>query len=88
MKERHLCLWLVVTAATFASGCSRSPSLNVMGSFFPAWLLCIFVAVPLTYVCHLLLARWEIESEMKPLVLVYPSMAATFTFVLWLIFFS
>lgn len=70
------------------SGCSRSPSFNILGSFFPAWLLCIIVAIPLTFGLHVLFARLQIEREIKPLVLVYPSITATIAFVMWLLFFS
>jgi hypothetical protein len=70
------------------TGCSRSPSFNILGSFFPAWLLCIVVAIGLTFGVHVMLARLQIEPEMKPLVLVYPSIAATLAFGLWLLFFS
>lgn len=88
MSKSSQRIWPLLLALLGPFSCSRSPSLNVLGSFFPAWLLCIFVAVPLTFVCHLVLDRWGIESEMKLLVLVYPCMAATFTFTLWLVFFS
>jgi hypothetical protein len=70
------------------TGCSRSPSFNIMGSFFPAWLVCIALGSLLAFLVHILLAKWQIEPEMKPLVLVYPSIATTFTCLLWLLFFS
>jgi hypothetical protein len=67
---------------------SRSPSFNVLGSFFPAWLLCLLIAIVLTFGAHLIVARLRIEPEMKPLALVYPSIAAGFAFTLWLLLFS
>ena len=32
------------------TGCSRSPSFDILGSFFPAWLLCLLSALLLSLV--------------------------------------
>jgi fructose-specific phosphotransferase system IIC component len=66
-------------------GCSRAPSVEVLGSFFPAWLVCFIVAVVLTALARLALLRLRVQAALP--LLVYPSLAALFTFVLWLIFF-
>jgi YtcA-like protein len=71
-----------------SSGCSRSPSFSVLGSFFPAWILCVVLGIVLTFLLHLPLRRWRIEPHMRPLVIVYPCIAATFCCTLWLLFFS
>jgi|HubBroStandDraft_3_1064219.scaffolds.fasta_scaffold239744_2 hypothetical protein len=66
-------------------GCSRAPSLDVLGSFFPAWLLCFIVAIALTALLRSLVMRLHVKVALP--MLVYPSLAAFFTFVLWLVFF-
>ena len=66
-------------------GCSRAPSLDVLGSFFPAWLVCFIVAILLTALFRLLVMRLHVKVALP--MLVYPSLAAFFTFVLWLVFF-
>ena len=71
-----------------ATGCSRAPSFNILGSFFPAWLLCGVLGVLLTAVVRVLLVRADFEKELSPLIVVYPCLAAFFTFTLWLVFFS
>jgi len=86
-------LRLILTAAcailTFTSaGCSRAPSLNILGSFFPAWILCGVVGILLTLVARILFVRANFEKELSPLILVYPCLAALFTFSIWLVFFS
>ena len=88
MTNRSNCRAVTLLLSLGLTGCSRSPSFNILGSFFPAWLLCIVVTILLTFGVHVLLARWQIEPEMRPLVLVYPSITATFAFVMWLLFFS
>jgi hypothetical protein len=68
------------------SGCSRAPSFEIVGSLFPAWLLCLVIGILLATAGRWLLLRWQIVIACP--VLVYPSLAALFTFLLWLMFFS
>jgi len=71
-----------------ATGCSRAPSFNILGSFFPAWLLCGILGIVSTVIVRVLFVRTGFEKELSPLILVYPCMAAFFTFSIWLVFFS
>jgi fructose-specific phosphotransferase system IIC component len=67
-------------------GCSRAPAFDILGSQFPAWLICFFISIVLTALSRWLLLRLKIEIFFP--VLVYPSLAACFTFLLWLVFFG
>jgi hypothetical protein len=69
----------------FCTGCSRAPSFDIVGSFFPAWLLCVFVGLLLTVVARWLFLRLRVVIALP--VLTYPSLTALFTFVLWLALF-
>lgn len=71
-----------------ATGCSRAPSFNILGSFFPAWLLCGILGIVLTVIVRLIFVRTGFEKELSPLILVYPCLAAFFTFSIWIVFFS
>ena len=71
-----------------ATGCSRAPSFNILESFFPAWILCGVIGILLTVAVRILFVRLKFEQELSPLILVYPCLAAFFTFSLWLVFFS
>ena len=75
----------LLLVAPLLSGCSRAPSVEVLGSFFPAWLVCFIVAIVLTALVRLALLRLRVKAALP--ILVYPSLAALFTFLLWLIFF-
>jgi YtcA family len=84
---------VAVAAASFAAtllvaGCSRAPSFNLLGSFFPAWILCGVIGILLAVAVRLFFVRIKLEEQLKPLILVYPCLAAFFTFTLWLLFFS
>ena len=72
-------------APAILAGCARAPALDIMGSFFPAWLLCAVIAVPLTALSRELLRR---RVELPWPVLVYPSLTVLFAFALWLALFS
>jgi hypothetical protein len=63
----------------------RAPSFDVLGSFFPAWLACLALAVLLTVAVRWLLLRLHIVIALP--ILTYPSLTALFTFALWLAFF-
>jgi hypothetical protein len=72
-----------------AAECSRAPTFNILGSFFPAWILCGVVGILLAVVVRLYFVRINLESQLlAPLILVYPCLTALFTFTLWLVFFS
>jgi YtcA family len=70
------------------SGCSRAPSFNILGSFFPSWLLCIVAGIVLASICYWVFVRMKLEKEIQPGIVVYPCLALFFCFTLWLIFFS
>jgi YtcA family len=72
--------------ALLLGGCSRAPSVDVMGSFFPAWLVCLVLGVALTAAVGL--ALWRLRIRIAIPMLVYPSLTAIFTFVLRLLFFG
>jgi hypothetical protein len=67
------------------TSCSRAPSFDILGSFFPAWLLCLAVGLLLTVATRWLLLRAHVVLAVP--VLTYPSLAALFTCALWLSFF-
>lgn len=71
-------------ALLLMTGCGRAPSFDILGSFFPAWLVCFVVAILLTFVSRALLSRYV---EIVWPVLVYPSLTAIFAFALWLAMF-
>jgi hypothetical protein len=75
-------------ATLLATGCSREPSFNILGSYFPAWIFCGLVGILLTVIARLIFVHLKFEQELSPLLLVYPCLAACFTFTTWLLFFS
>jgi len=72
-------------AAFVLANCGRAPSFDILGSFFPAWLVCLALGLLLTLAARWLLLRLHIMIAVP--VLTYPSLTALFTFALWLAFF-
>ena len=67
------------------ASCSRAPAMDILGSFFPGWLVCLVPGILFAALVQQVLA-WRRMKLSYP-VLVYPCLTALFTFVIWLIFF-
>jgi hypothetical protein len=83
--SRFVRLLPLLLVASLLSSCSRAPSVEVLGSFFPAWLVCFIVAIVLTVLVRLLVMRLRLKVVLP--MLAYPGLATFFTFALWLVFF-
>ena len=76
---------LATSIALISSSCSQAPTIDVMGSLFPAWLLCIALGALAAVLTRWLLLRYRIQLLFP--FLAYPCLAAVFTFAIWLVFF-
>lgn len=76
---------LVVVASGALAGCD--PIIEIQGTFFPAWLLCMIVGVAATVALRPLFVRLGLEPHLGPLPLVYASLAVLLTLGTWLVFF-
>jgi YtcA family len=77
----------ILSICLLSTGCSRAPSVDVLGSFFPVWMLCLTIGTILAFAVRWILLRCRLESEVGPLALFYPSVVVLFTCLLWLVFF-
>ena len=83
---RRIPVRVFVLAVFFLTGCGRAPSFDILGSFFPAWLLCLTLGLVFTAATRWLLSRLSIVMKLP--VLTYPSLTALFSFALWLSLFK
>jgi hypothetical protein len=65
-----------------------APSVNILGSFFPAWLISIVIGVVLTVLIRQVFVATKIDSHLGPAGLVYPSLTCLLTFATWLVLFG
>ena len=83
--------WSIPPAALLAieiAGCRRAPTFNILGSFFPSWLICLFVGICLSVIANRIFVRFALDKEILWPIVVYPCLALLFACILWLIFFS
>ena len=77
--------YALVPVSLSLAGCARAPAFDLLGSFFPAWLVCLIAAILLTVVAGWLFLRLRVP--LTPPILIYPSLTVVFACALWLIFF-
>jgi hypothetical protein len=85
-RNRPSIWYVLVLTPLLLTSCIRAPSFDIVGSFFPAWLVCLIVAIVLTVFSRWLLLRLRIPIAWP--IVTYPSLTAFFTFALWLVFFG
>jgi hypothetical protein len=76
-----------LTAPIFLAGCRGAPSINLVGSFFPAWMLCIGIGIIGVLLSRRVFVRTGIEPHLGALPVVYFSLWVLLTLGFWLFFF-
>ena len=66
-------------------GCSRNPSLEISGSFFPAWMLSIFIGLAATLMAKRIFLATRLDAHLTPHLLVYGALMLGFTLLTWLL---
>jgi YtcA family len=74
------------------AGCGRSgfhsPAIDVLGSYFPAWMICMLIGLALTLIARLVLVALKLDADVRPAPIVYPCLMTVFTLAAWLLFFQ
>lgn len=65
----------------------HSPQIDVFGSYFPAWMVCIVLGIVMTVIVRKLLVALEIDGQLRPAGLVYLSLWVVFALSLRLVFY-
>src|SRR5678816_3451649 len=68
-----------------ASGCSAAPSRNVLGSYFPSWMICALVGLGTTVVLRVVLAKLGIDAELPVPIVTYLAFATAVSLGMWLL---
>ena len=74
--------------AIAAAGCSRNPNVDIIGSYFPGWMIALAISLVLTLLAHSVLRRLGMDHTIGHPAIIYPSMVVLFTCLLWLCFFA
>ena len=91
MTERHTkppCVPGIAPALllmTSLSGCSSSPSRNILGSYFPSWMVCALGGLVVALVARLALKATGLLTELPAPLVVLLAIGCATTFGLWLL---
>jgi len=69
-------------------GCSYSPTLERLGSYFPAWMLCAAIGIVAAIVTRQILAVAGINDYVIAPLLTYAALAGSATLLAWLFWFG
>jgi hypothetical protein len=69
-------------------GCGDAPSFDILGSYFPAWLVCILVGIAVSAAAGVCLSARNLQGLIRWSIVTYPCLAASIAFTLWLLLFS
>ena len=81
-----LLLVLLFGASRFLS--HHSLTVDVLGSYFPAWMVCILSGLTLTLIAHWILQLRNLKAYLGPAPLIYSCLMIIFTFATWLLFYQ
>ena len=88
-SSRHVVSAGLASTLIFAlTGCGRSPSFNVLGSYFPGWIACMVASILVTALIRFALNRLQWERQVPALPLFYFSIALLIACLIWLITFE
>jgi hypothetical protein len=87
MTRKNMAFSFLLSTGVLCTGCAQAPSIDVMGSFFPAWMICLTFGVVMAFVLRKILTGLHLESEVGPLALFYPCVVLLGGALLWLILF-
>ena len=70
------------------SGCDGAPSRNILGSYFPSWMICALVGIALAFTARAIFKASGLLEELLVPFVVLLAIACAGTFALWLIWLS
>ena len=77
--------FLLVLLAFGVSSCDGSPSRNILGSYFPSWMVCALVGIAAAVIGRSILKATGLLGELPAPLAVLLAIACAVTFSLWLV---
>ena len=80
----------VAVFAFFMVGMSSHHSLtiDILGSYFPAWMVCMLSGLALTFLAHWIVQVCNLKPYVGPAPLIYSGLMIIFTFSTWILFYQ
>jgi len=79
---------LVISFVAVHISSHHSPTVDVLGSYFPAWMVCILSGLALTLIAHWIVQVGNLKPYIGPAPLIYSSLMIIFTFATWIFFYQ
>ena len=81
-------LLLVLAFLVVQLSSHQSPTVDVLGSYFPAWMVCILSGLALTLIAHWIVQVGNLKPYLGPAPLIYSCLMIIFTFATWILFYQ
>ena len=78
----------ILAAPLLVTACSAAQAQDVLGSFFPAWMLCAAIGIVASVACRIVLGAAGIEPYVPAAPLTYIAVAVAMTLLVWLLWFG
>jgi hypothetical protein len=76
---------LILIMVVALAGCSASPSRNILGSYFPTWMICALLGLFGVVILRAVLGKAGIDAALPVPVVVYLCTWMTVTLAIWLL---
>jgi len=81
-------LWCAGLLFGLLGGCDGAPSRNILGSYFPSWMVCALVGLALALAARAIFKALGILGEIPVPLVVMLAIGCAGTFAMWLIWLS
>jgi hypothetical protein len=83
MNVSRLLTWIGLTG--LVAGCDGAPSRNILGSYFPSWMVCALVGLVLMLVARAVLKLTGLLEELPAPLAVLLAFGCAVNFAMWLV---
>jgi hypothetical protein len=84
-KSFYYSLILLSVLLVIFFGCSRNPTIEISGAFFPGWMISITIGITLTIIARILFLKKGIDEHLQPPLLTYGALALGATLLSWIL---
>jgi hypothetical protein len=81
-------LWSAAPMLGLLAGCDGAPSRNILGSYFPSWMVCALVGLAFALAARAAFKAFGILGELPVPLIVIAAIGCAATFAMWLIWLS
>jgi hypothetical protein len=77
--------FILLAALVSLGGCNGAPSRNILGSYFPSWMVCALVGIAVAAAARVIFRSTGLLQEIPAPFVVFLAIGCAATFALWLL---